>query len=171
MSSLFHFQVCLLQVQQCSSQELNPVLTSTESTVTLEWNVEANATSYQVTWHRTVGFFFIDEYYEAPFPEDGKLVYRTSYLLPGVPYTFLLFRNGNLSTDRIFSGDIFTGRFQLRDCICYFIVICVNKLYLLFYCYLPLNKQHWGIRPVFRHLAHSFGLYADKRPTLPSALY
>lgn len=95
--------------------------------MTLEWNVEANATTYQVTWHRTVGFFFIDEYYEAPFPEDGKLVYRTSYLLPGVPYTFLLFRNGNLSTDRIFSGDIFTGRCQLGDCICYFIVICLSR--------------------------------------------
>ena len=109
MSSSFHFQVCLLR--PCSSQDLNPVLTSTESTVTLEWNVEANATSYQVTWHRTVGFFFTDEYYDEPFPADGKLVYRTSYLLPGVPYTFLLFRNGNHSTNRVFSGDIFTGRF------------------------------------------------------------
>ncbi|XP_076467280.1 tyrosine-protein phosphatase 10D-like isoform X2 [Babylonia areolata] len=105
----FVYLVCLLP--PCSlSQDLNPVLTATESTVTLEWSVEGNATSYQVTWHRSIGFFFFDAFYYTPFDDalGGRLNYSTGNLLPGVSYTFLLFRDGNSTEDKIFHRDIVT---------------------------------------------------------------
>ncbi|XP_070189417.1 tyrosine-protein phosphatase 10D-like [Littorina saxatilis] len=98
--------ICLLP--QCFGQELNAKLTATESTATLTWNVEPNGTFYQVIFHRNGGFFLTYEYYNEPFPADGKLEYKVTDLLPGVSYFFILFRNGNHSSDRVFNDNVVT---------------------------------------------------------------
>ncbi|KAK7491298.1 hypothetical protein BaRGS_00017399, partial [Batillaria attramentaria] len=85
---------------------LDAVLTATESTVTLQFPV-GDAQSYVVTWHRTQGFFLIDQFYQAPFPED-PITFTVTDLYPGVSYTFLVFKNGNTSDDRVFKQDIAT---------------------------------------------------------------
>lgn len=100
----------LLQVwlRLSSGQNENVSLSSTSSTVTLQWTAGQNASVYQVYWFRSMGIYFTDAFYTSFKPGD-RLNYTAFGLQSGVTYTFILYRNGNGTEHKIFTQNITTG--------------------------------------------------------------